>query len=68
MNRNKLADDLTDAFIQYQYRLDRPFPSPDDTQENINRKYRVDNMFRYKVQDLVGGVMRIIDKNLEGDK
>jgi hypothetical protein len=63
VNKQKLHDDLTDAFIQYQYRLDNPMPSPTETKEVMILKYRTDPVFSYKVKSVVAGVMRIADKH-----
>lgn len=68
MNRTKLTNDLTDAFIKYQYRLENPFPSPDETKAVMTARYASDPVFRSKVMSLVGGVLRIIDTHDEPKK
>ena len=62
-----LANDLTDAFIQYQYRRDTSMFTPSDTLDMLNgrRKYLIDNMFRLKVDSLVTGVLQIISKHIK---
>tara|TARA_R110001606_G_C14935458_1_gene598524 strand:- start:38 stop:229 length:192 start_codon:yes stop_codon:yes gene_type:complete len=63
MNRQKLADDLTDQFIEYQWRLDNPMPDPNQTAASI-AMYQNDFVFRNKVQNWVSGVMHIVDKHV----
>ena len=63
INKNELADELTDKFIEYQWRLDNPFPSPEQTPENMFMKYRSDHVFHAKVKNLVAGVIRIVGKH-----
>ena len=61
-DRRKLADDLTDGFIAYQYRLDYPTPSFTETKETQIARYRTDPIFHAKVNSLVSGVLSIIDR------
>ena len=63
MKKLALSDELTDAFIHYQHRLDCPFPSATETTESIIQKYRTDPIFHAKVMSLVSGVMCIVDKH-----
>ena len=63
MNKQALHDELTDAFIHYQHRLDCPFPSATETTESLIQKYRTNPIFRAKVVSLVSGVMCIVDKH-----
>ena len=63
MNRQKLADDLTDQFIEYQWRLENPMPDPNQTATSIVM-YQNDFVFRNKVQNWVSGVMHIVDKHV----
>ena len=60
INRGELQDKLTEEFIQYQYRLDNPMPTPDESFSLMLRKYRDDIAFNHKVKNLVAGVMRIV--------
>ena len=62
INKRKLQDKLTDGFIDYQWRIDNPFPIPDSTRALIFEKYRSDYIFRAKVMNLVAGVMSIINE------
>jgi hypothetical protein len=59
-NKEALYNELTDAFIEYQYRLDNPFPSKTETPEVMVLRYRSDPIFHNKVQSLVQGVMSIV--------
>ena len=43
MNKRQLSDELTDAFIEYQWRLDNPFPAYDETSAIKILKYQSDN-------------------------
>ena len=63
MDTRALRDELTDAFIHYQHRLDCPFPSDMETTDGIIQKYRTDHIFHAKVMSLVSGVMCIVDKH-----
>ena len=63
MNKLTLCDELTNAFIHYQHRLDCPFPSATETTESIIQKYRNDPLFHAKVMSLVSGVMCIVQKH-----
>ena len=75
MNYDKLHRDLTESFIEYQYRLDNPFPELGRSDLDAGkatymgqiqqarepeRLYMVDRMFRAKVQSMVAGVIRIV--------
>ena len=60
INEDKFAEDLTDMFIAYQWRLDNPMPSPRDTKEEMILKYQTDSLFHAKVNALVGGVMHTL--------
>ena len=62
----KLDDDLTEAFITYQYRLENPFPIPYKPFDMMVLEYRRDPVFRSKVRSLVSGVIHIIDKHVGG--
>lgn len=58
-----LHDELTKAFINYQYRLENPMPTSDETQETMINKYRTDSIFHAKVDSLACGVMWIVEKH-----
>lgn len=60
---NKMADELTDAFIGYQDSLESPMMF--NTEEIKLAKYRKDSIFHSKVQSLVCGVMRIVSKHID---
>lgn len=60
IDKNRLHDKLTDAFMNYQHRLDIPFPLATETYDIILAKYRNDPLFNAKVQSMVAGVMDII--------
>lgn len=63
MNKNKLADELTDTFIEYQWRLENPMPNPNQTAASI-KMYQNDYVFRAKVQNWVSGVMHVVEKHI----
>jgi hypothetical protein len=63
MDMDALRDDLTDAFVNYQYRLDHPFPSETETPESRRQKYFNDPVFHCKVDSLVAGVLQIVGKH-----
>jgi len=64
VDKRKLAEDLTDAFIAYQNNMDTPFPHPQKSREELIEMYLSDQLFHRKVQSLVCGVMSIIDKHI----
>ncbi len=63
MSKKALYDDLIEAFINYQYRLEHPMPNATETEETRILKYRNDPIFHAKVESLAAGVMHIIDKH-----
>ena len=64
MYREALFGDLKLAFITYQHTLENPMLTPD--YEQIARgRYRTDATFHSRVDSLVYGVMRVIDKHLD---
>ena len=64
MDKKKLADDLTELFIGYQYRLDHPMLMPNELQKAMFIKYQTNSIFKAKVQVLVAGVMYVVSNNL----
>ena len=63
IDKRALHDELTEAFIVYQHRLDQPFPSATDTKEAMIQKYMNDPIFHARVASLVSGVMQIVGKH-----
>jgi len=61
INRCKLHDQLVDAFILYQWRLENPFPQISESKEIMAAKYRSDPIFHAKVKSMACGVMEIVD-------
>jgi len=59
---DEMREDLTRAFVGYQYRLEHPFPSNTETPEVRRLKYLNDPVFHCKVDSLVSGVMEIVMK------
>lgn len=66
MNKTALFDDLTEAFILYQHRLETPFPSSTESPATLLVRYRNDPLFHARVRSLVSGVMAIVDKHVSG--
>ena len=64
IDMRRLSDDLTEAFIRYQHRLDNPFPSSTETEAVAREKYMNDPVFYTKVRSLVVGVMDIVWRNV----
>lgn len=64
IDKQKLFNDLTDAFINYQHRLEFPMPSPTETPEALQLRYMQDVIFHNRVKSLVSGVMHIVDKHV----
>lgn len=63
INKDALYNDLAEAFIRYQHRLENPLTVPDKTMEEMIFHYQTDDIFHKKVQSIVSGVMHIIDKH-----
>lgn len=63
INKDALYRDLIEAFIVYQYRLDNPMPTPNETMEAMIHKYQSDPTFHAKVKHVVSGVMHIVGKH-----
>lgn len=59
----ELAEELTQAFIQYQYQLEHPMPVPENTTATMHQMYRENPQFRCKVENLTQGVMHIVNKH-----
>jgi len=64
IDKDKMHEALTNAFISYQFRLENPMPVQNETQEMRVLKYRTDPIFNSKVKSLAGGVMHVIDEFL----
>lgn len=62
VDKPAMYDDLLDAFIQYQWRLDNPYPAPNETKDMMILKYRSDPIFHHKVRSMTSGVMQIVGK------
>ena len=60
-----LHDELTDRFIDYQYRLDHPMPSMTETIAVRRAQYMNDPVFRARVASLVTGVIEVVRKHVE---
>jgi len=60
----ELSKELKEAFIHYQYRLEHPFPSSDESPDKIRLEYLNNPLFHNKVDLLTSGVMSIVSKYL----
>lgn len=61
---HRLQDDLTDAFISYQWHRENPMPSPRDFEESLEpwrKQYLTDPVFRAKVESLAAGTLNIFE-------
>lgn len=63
IDMKSLRNELTDAFVGYQYRLEHPFPTTTETPEVRRLQYFNDPVFRCKVESLVSGVLQIVSKH-----
>lgn len=63
IDKDAVHKDLTEAFINYQYRLERAFPQGNENYSPVEM-YKNDPMFNRRVRNLVSGVMEILDKHL----
>lgn len=64
IDRRKIQDDLTTAFIYYQENLDNPMTSHLRSRHELETKYMSDVLFHNKVKHIVCGVMTIIERNI----
>lgn len=62
VDKHAIANDLTEAFIKYQYRLENPMPTDTEGIDGVEQ-YRNNPIFHRKVDSLVAGVMAIIGKH-----
>jgi len=62
VDKQALHDDLTTAFMNYQYNLENPLSCP--SKEDLHYTYIQDYMFHNRVESMVGGVMSILDKHI----
>jgi hypothetical protein len=67
IDKTKLHNDLTAAFINYQWRLENPMPAPGETQGKIADHYNYDYMFRKKVDSMACHTMFIFESHLKGE-
>ncbi len=67
MIQEDLYKDLLAGFMQYQYRVENPFPTDQETHETIRDKYLTDPVFKAKVDNLTAGVLQIINNNIDLD-
>lgn len=64
LDKDALYKDLIEAFIQYQYSLDNPIPSPTETREVRLAYYHANYLFYHKVNRLASGVMMVLNKHI----
>jgi hypothetical protein len=64
INKNKIYDKLVNSFIGYQYRLENPFPQPNENYDLMLFKFKSDYIFNAKVKSLACGVMHVIDEEI----
>lgn len=60
IDKRALQNELTEAFIQYQYTLEHPFSLPGEPMEALRLKYMNDPIFHNKVDSMVCRVMFIV--------
>ena len=65
VDKRAMQDELTEKFINYQYRLDNPMPSTKETPESIRHCYFSNIIFRAKVDSIVAAIMVTLDEHLE---
>jgi len=64
INKTKLHGALTDAFIHYQYNLEKPFDGWTESREKKIAHYQTDGIFHAKVDNIAAGVMSIVLENI----
>lgn len=64
IDKNSLHHELTVKFTQYQYRLDKPMPTTNESSETYQLAYLTDPVFRAKVDSLVAAIMITLDRYL----
>jgi len=60
---NNLEERLTNAFVEYQWRLDAPFPLTNESREVKEAHYYTNAVFRAKITALVAGVLDIVHRS-----
>ena len=63
-HKDAIHDDLLKAFVAYQYRLEHPMPTPEETEEFMCIYFHSNRMFKCRVNSLTSGVMQILNKYL----
>jgi hypothetical protein len=63
--KEEIYNELLEAFMNYQQRLDYPMPSPTESPDAIMLRYRNDPLFHNRVENLASGVMSIVDKYMK---
>lgn len=64
VDKDLMYDELVRAFIEYQWRLDNPYPAISETKEVMLDKFINDSIFHNKVRSLASGVMQIVSKHI----
>ncbi len=57
---NLLQDKLTDAIINFYWRLEHPFPVVGESFQMMTAHYITDQLFHAKVQSMVAGLIGIV--------
>ena len=66
IDKQKLREDLLDAFKLYVYRQDMTDCYPRCTSDACDLRFRTDPHYQVRVESLVDGVMIIVDQNIKG--
>ncbi len=64
INRAAVYKDLVQAFCRYQYRVNFPPPADRESTKDLQVRYQVDESFKAQVDNLVHGVLRILDRHM----
>ncbi len=65
INKRALQDELTDAFINYQWNLENPMPNKYHDKDALLHHYLCDRLFHNKVDNIVSGIMLVIIPHLD---
>ncbi len=64
IDRAVVHKDLIQAFCRYQYRVNFPPPVARESTKDLQVRYQVDESFKAQVDNLVHGVLRILDRHI----
>lgn len=69
IDKQAIYEELVDGLIEYQWRLENPFPftgmNRETSQPPWTHAYQNDPIFSHKVKQLASGIMGIVNKHID---